>query len=92
MAHWFRVTYTNEDGKIITWDQMMVQDQGELIVDIEYEQQIIEMVNGKEVTISLYLNGFVNAYCECGEYVYVLTADYLGIDEVCRVFGSIGDG
>lgn len=41
MAHWFRVTYTNEDGKIITWDQMMVQDQGELIVDIEYEQQIV---------------------------------------------------
>ncbi len=41
MAHWFSVRYTNEDGKIITWDQMMVQDQGELIVDIEYEQQIV---------------------------------------------------
>ena len=92
MAHWFSVRYTNEDGKIITWDQMMVQDPGELIVDIEYEQQIIETVNGKEVVISLYLNGFVNAYCEYGEYVYVLTADCLGIDEVCMMFGGIGGG
>lgn len=92
MAHWFSVTYTNEDGKIITWDQMMVQDQGELIADIEYAQQIIETVNGKEVTISLYLNGAVNAYCEYGKYVYVLTADCLGIDEVCMMYDTIGIG
>ena len=91
LEHWFSVTYTNKDGKIITWDQMLVQDGGELIADIEYELQVIKEVNGKNVVISLYLNGFVNAYCEYGEYVYVLTADNLSIDEVCMIFDSTGD-
>jgi len=91
LEHWFSVTYTNKDGKVITWDQMLVQDGGGLTADIEYEQQVIKEVNGKNVVISLYLNGFVNAYCECGEYAYVLTADNLSIDEVCMIFDSIGD-
>lgn len=91
LEHWFSVIYTNADGKIITWDQLMVLDQGELIADIEYDRQVIEEVNGNEVVISLYPDGAVYAYCEYGEYVYVMTADYLGIDEVCRMFGGIGE-
>ncbi len=91
LEHWFSVTYTNKDGKIITWDQILVQDGGELIADIEYEQQVIKEVNGKNVVISLYLNGFVNAYCEYGEYAYVLTAGDLSIDEICMIFDSIED-
>ncbi len=43
------------------------------------------------MVISLYLNGFMNACCEYGEYAYVLTADSLSIDEVCMIFDSIGD-
>ncbi len=89
LEHWFSVIYTNGDGKIITWDQLMVLDQGELIADIEYDRQVIEEVNGNEVVISLYPDGSVNAYCEYGEYVYVITADYLDIDEVCRMFDGI---
>ncbi len=42
------------------------------------------------MVISLYLNGFMNACCEYGEYAYVLTADNLSIDEVCMIFDSIG--
>ena len=91
LEHWFSVTYTNEDGKTITWDQMLVQDEGELIVDIEYNQQIIKEINGKYIVISQYLNGFINAYCEQGEYAYVLTADNLSIDEVCLIFDSIAN-
>lgn len=89
LEHWFSITYTNEDGKIITWDQMLVQDEGELIVDIEYERQITREVNGKNVIISVYLNGFVNAYCEYDSYAYFLTADDLSIDEVCLIYDSI---
>lgn len=89
LEHWFSVTYTNKDGNMITWDQMLVQDEGKLIVDIEYDQQITKEINGKNVVISQYLNGFINAYCEHGEYAYVLTADNLSIDEVCLIFDSI---
>lgn len=88
-GHWFSVTYTNDDGKMITWDQMLVQDGGKFITDIEYDQQITTEVNGKMVVISLYLDGFVNAYCEHGEYVYILTAENLSVDEVCLLFDSI---
>lgn len=91
LGHWFSVIYTNEKGKIISWDQMLVQDGGEVTADIEYEQQIVEEVNGKNVVISLYSDGFVNAYCEDGEYVYVLTASGLSTEEVWMIFESIGD-
>lgn len=89
LEHWFSVTYADKDGKIITWDQMLVQDGGKLIVDIEYDQQVVKEINGKRIVISLYHDGFVQAYYEQGEYVYVLTADHLDIDEVCLIFDSI---
>lgn len=87
--HWLSVTYTNENENIFTWDQMQIHNGQELIADIEYEQQIIREVNGKNVIISQYRDGFVSAYCEHGEYVYILTADNLDIDEVCLIFNSI---
>lgn len=84
---WFSVTYTNENG--IIWDQMLIQDGEESVADIEYEQQIIKEVNGKNIIISLYRDGFVSVYCEYGEYVYILTANKLSIDEVCLIFDGI---
>lgn len=91
LGHWFSVIYTNEKGEIISWDQMLVQDGGEVIADIEYEQQIVKEVNGKNVVISLYSDGFVNAYCEYGEYIYLLTASGLSTEEVWMIFESIED-
>ena len=88
----FNITYTNENGDMVTWDQMLVQDGGKFIADIEYDQQIMKEVNGKNIVISLYPNGFVYAYCEYGEYAYLLTADNLSIDEVCLIFYSIDAG
>ena len=37
--HLFNIIYTNENGEMITWDQMLVQDGGKLIADIEYDHQ-----------------------------------------------------
>lgn len=91
VEHWFSVTYANEEGKLITWEQMLVQDGTALVADGEYDEQITKEVSGKQVKISLYTDGYVMAYCEHGKYVYVLTADDLSIDEVCRMFGGIAD-
>ncbi len=85
----FNITYTNGNGEMITWDQILVQDGGKLIADIEYDQQIMKEINGKIIVISLYHDGFVHTYYEHGEYVYVLTADHSDIDEVCLIFDSI---
>lgn len=85
----FSVIYTNGKGEMITWDQMLVQDGGALAADSEYDEWIEKEINGKKVSICLYDNGFVMAYCEYGECVYVLTADSLGLDEVCAIYESI---
>lgn len=91
LEYFFSVTYANEDGKIITWDQMLVQDGEKLVADSEYDEQIMKEVSGKMVMISLYTDGFVMAYCEHGKYIYVLTADELRVDEICRMFDGIAD-
>ena len=88
---WFGIIYSNQNGELITWDQMLVQEGEELAVDIEYDQQITKEINGKNIIISLYSDGEVIAYCEHGEYAYLLIADNLGIDEVCLMFNEIED-
>lgn len=85
----FSVLYINEKGEMITWDQMLVQDEGKLVVDREYDEWIVKEINGKTVMICLYDNGFVMAYYEDDRYAYVLTADNLSLDEVCLVFDSV---
>lgn len=91
LEYWFSVIYTNEEGDMITWDQMLVQDEGKIVTDIEYDQQITKEINGMNVVISIYSNGFVSAYCEQDEYVYILTADEMSVDEVCLIFDSIAN-
>lgn len=86
--HWIGIIYSNQNEELVTWDQMLVWDGSEFTVDTEYDRQIIKEINGKKVVISLYLDGTVMAYCEGGEYVYLLIADNLSIDEVCRIFDS----
>lgn len=89
--HWFSITYTDEDGNMITWDQFFVQDGQELIADAEYDRQITREINGNIAVILLYLEGDAYAYYEQGECVYVLTADNLNIDEMCSMLESIAN-
>lgn len=67
LGYWFSVTYTDGDGNMITWDQMLIQNEQELIADTEYGQQVTREINGSNAVISLYLDGSVYAYYEQGE-------------------------
>ena len=87
--NWLDIIYTDENGCIITWDQVLVQDGEDLIVDAEYDWQITREVQGMNIVLSMYDDGFIHAYCEHGAYVYQLTSDKLSVDEVCLMFGSI---
>lgn len=89
--HWLSVTYTDEDGKMIIWDQFLAQDGSELIADTEYDRQIIREINGSNAVISLYLEGDGFVYYEHGECVYVLTFDKLDIEDICFMLESIAD-
>lgn len=89
--HWFSITYTNEDGKAIIWDQFLAQDGSELIANTEYDWRISREINGSNAVISLYLEGDGFVYYEHGECVYVLTFDNLDIDDICFMLESIAD-
>ncbi len=87
--HQLSVMYENSLGEMITWDQVMVTDGGSLVVDSEYDSQIVKEINGKAAIISLYSDGYVGVYYENDEYAYLLTADNLSIEEICCIIESI---
>lgn len=87
--HWFNITYKNEYGEMIIWDQMLIQDGGSLVMDLEYDQQILKEINGDNVIINVYSDGYINAYYEHGQYVYLLVANHISIEDVSFIFQSI---
>lgn len=89
--HLFSVTYTDEDGNMIIWDQFLVQDGQKIIADTEYDRQITREINGSNAVISLYLEGDGFVYYEHGECVYILTFDKLDIDDICVMLQSMVD-
>ena len=84
-AH-FRLTFENRLGERISWDQWLALDKGSIVLDTEYESQMTCEVDGKFVTVCTYSDGFKRAYCEHGEYVYILTADNMATEEICKMF------
>lgn len=87
--HWFSITYENEYGEMIIWDQMLILDGGNLVVDSEYDTQVVREINGDNAIISVYADGYMGAYYEHGAYVYLLTAEKLSIEELCSMIESI---
>lgn len=87
----FSITYENEYGELITWDQMLIQDGGSMVIDSEYDTQIVREIKGDKAIISLYADGYVGVYYEHGKYVYMLTADSLPIEEIYSIVESIGE-
>lgn len=85
----FSVIYTNEKQEMITWDQMLFQDEGELFVDNEYDDWTVMEISSNTVMTYIYDDGYTMSYYEYGEYVYVLTADNLSLDEIYSIFNSI---
>ena len=82
------ITYENSLGEQIVYDQMLIEDGANIIVDSEYDNQELIIVNGVAVTLFLYHDNYICAYCEHKEYVHVITADNLDIKEIYAMFES----
>ncbi len=78
--------YENNAGEVISWEQMAVSNSAGVVVDNEYDSKTVQEVNGKFVTVCIYADGFKYAYCEHKEYVYILTADNLAVEEIYKMF------
>lgn len=82
----FVVIYENKTGEMITWEQLLILDGDSVVVDTEYDSRATYEVDGKSVTVYSYSSGYKYAYCEKDEYVYILTADSMEIDDIKKVF------
>lgn len=78
--------YENDEGDVISWEQMLVSNSAGVVLDSEYDSKAVHEVGGKYVTICIYEDGYKYAYCEHKEYVYLLTADNLTVEEMCKMF------
>ena len=83
--HMFLI-YENDNGEMITWEQILASAGASVGMDTEYDAQITKEVNGKSVVICSYSEGDKYAYCEYKESVFILTADDLSVDEICKMF------
>ncbi|MCI9141146.1 MAG: DUF4367 domain-containing protein [Lachnospiraceae bacterium] len=87
--HMFLV-FENEKGEMITWEQILVSSGASVGMDMEYDVRETKEVNGKSVVICSYFEGDKYAYCEYKESVFILTADNLPVDEICKMFMFTG--
>lgn len=83
------ITYENEEHKFIFWDQFLISDAGVMLIDAECDLERTEVVDGINVTFYLYNNGYAMAYYEQEYYTYMITADNLSVEEICKMIESV---
>jgi hypothetical protein len=83
------IMYENENGELITWDQILATETSNVVMDTDYDSlEKIEM-DGYTIDVALYESGYACVYSEYEQYVFVLTADSLGIEEIKSIFESM---
>lgn len=83
------IVYEDQEGKLITWNQTLVNEATTVLLDTEYNSLVkIEFEDGR-IDIALYDSGYVCAYYEYDHYIFILTADYLSIEEVVFIIESM---
>ena len=83
------VEWSNMAGEDIYWDQVVVEQGTWNTLDADYKMMVTKKIDGSVLVIYYYEGGFVNAYYEVGQYVYMLSADNLDEEEISTIFKSI---
>ena len=83
------IIYENDLGEQIVWEQKLVVDGGSMVLDSEYDSQETREIDGSIASVYLYSDGYVMAYYEHNEYVYLITADRLGSEELFQLIDSM---
>lgn len=85
----FSIGYVNRNNEYIYWDQYFINSNSWNILDAEYIKYSSYKLEGGILNIYYYENGFVNAYYETEQYVYVLSAEKMGEEEICDIFCNL---
>jgi len=84
------ISYENDRGDHIYWNQILVRDSMNLILEeVGYDHPITRTVNGSTLFINLLEDGTSSAYYECGESVFLLYADDLTIEQICTLYENM---
>lgn len=82
------IEYQNKDF-YLCWDQYKIKDGTWNIMDVDYNEQIIKEIENGYIVVNLYDNDVIRAYYEKDQYVYVISAESVSIEEICLIFESI---
>lgn len=88
-ANILSIVYENDDGNLIVWEQDLIVDDGNFVIDSEYDLETSEIVNGMNVTFHIYDERYVTAYFEESYYAYYLSADYMSVEEIKKMIESM---
>ena len=60
-----------------------------LVLDNEYDAEEEHVIGGHIATVYTYVDGYVMAYYEADNYVYVITADHMTAEEMFQLIASM---
>jgi hypothetical protein len=82
------IIYENNLGEQIVWEQKLVVDGGNMVLDSEYDSMETREIDGSTAFVYSYSDGYVMAYYEHEQYVYYITADRLESEEMFHIISS----
>lgn len=88
-GNYLSITYENNQGKLILWDQMLATDGGSIVLDSEYDAKETRMIHGCNAIVFLYDGGYKSGYYEYGESSFMVVAEALSVDDIYKMFDSI---
>ena len=83
--------YENNAGEQLIWEQMLISANNALtlVLDNEYDAEEEHVIGGHIATVYTYVDGYVMAYYEADNYVYVITADHMTAEEMFQLIASM---
>ncbi|HJA06048.1 MAG TPA: DUF4367 domain-containing protein [Candidatus Mediterraneibacter pullicola] len=82
------IMYENGDGETYGLNQILVTDNDNAIFDSEYLREEILYVDGIEIEVHWYEDGFSFSYCEFEDCVFQITADSLTKEEIEKIYSG----
>lgn len=85
------IFYENNAGEQLIWEQMLISANNALtlVLDNEYDAEEKRVIGGHIATVYTYVDGYVMAYYEADNYVYVITADHMTAEEMFQLIASM---
>ena len=85
------IFYENNAGEQLIWEQMLISANNALtlVLDNEYDAEEEHVIGGHIATVYTHVDGYVMAYYEADNYVYVITADHMTAEEMFQLIASM---